>query len=147
MTQLLKQFKVIAQNGEVIARGVVFPSGKTAHETISSSPELCFNRNLLAVKEKVKILYQAEVATSEEHELLREYYFQRNEDVSGQSGCGIVVRGVVFPSGFVAHEWIVTDAQSVNMYENAKQAERIHGHGGRTVMKFVDKDGLPQIED
>lgn len=48
----------------------------------------------------------------------QEFYLQRNEDVSGTSGTGIVARGIVFPSG-----------------------KAIHGHGGKTLVIL----GTPKV--
>ena len=37
---------------------------------------------------------------------MRRFYMQRNKDVSGLSGTGIVAEGVVFTNGFVALTWL-----------------------------------------
>lgn len=75
--------------------------------------------------------------------------FQRDEDETGVSGVGRVAEWVEFSDGSVVVRWISNQA-STNVYQNAKQAEAIHGHNGKTRMitewdarekKEEDKDG------
>ena len=60
-----------------------------------------------------------------------EFYLQRNEDVSGVSGAGIVARGMIFPSGECVLEW-QTFHKSLCIYKNIADVEAIHGHHGKT---------------
>lgn len=70
---------------------------------------------------------------------MQEFYLQRDEDVSGTSGEGIVARGVVLPSGKVVMEWL-TFHSSVAIYSNIQDVELIHGHEGKTkVVMIVNK--------
>lgn len=62
---------------------------------------------------------------------LQEFYLEREEDVSGSSGVGIVARGVILPSGKVVLEWC-TFHSSVAIYQNIQDVEEIHSHGGKT---------------
>ncbi len=55
----------------------------------------------------------------------------REEDVSGVSGTGHVADAVEFDNGWVAISWR-TDVNSVGIYRSMEDAERIHGHDGRT---------------
>ncbi len=64
-------------------------------------------------------------------EPMQEFYLQRDVDVSGTSGTGIVARGVVLPSGKVVMEWL-TFHSSVAIYANIQDVELIHGHDGKT---------------
>lgn len=59
--------------------------------------------------------------------------FIRDEDVNGVSGTGRVAEWVEFSDGTVVVRWLSNQA-STNIYQNAKQAEGIHGHNGRTRM-------------
>lgn len=59
--------------------------------------------------------------------------FERDEDVNGVSGVGRVAEWVEFSDGCVVVRWI-SNMASTNVYQNRKQAESIHGHGGRTRM-------------
>lgn len=62
---------------------------------------------------------------------IQEFYLERNEDVSGKSGTGVVARGVVLPSGQCVLEWM-TFTSSLGIYHNIQQVDEIHGHGGKT---------------
>lgn len=146
MVKALKQFRIVNADGKVHAKGVVLPSGRTLHETLGAMPQQIRTQNLEAVR-IIESEYGRTVELIEDEQAIREYYFERIKDISGQSGIGVVVRGGVFPSGVAMHEWIPSGAQSVNIYDNAKQAQETHGHNGATLMKFVDKDGLPPIEE
>ena len=62
---------------------------------------------------------------------LRKFHFEREEDVSGLSGTGIVAIGVMLPSGMVVLEWL-TPIKSINHYHSIADMEALHGHGGKT---------------
>lgn len=68
-------------------------------------------------------------------EPLKEFYLERLEDETGISGTGIIARGVVLPSGQVVMEWL-TFTSSINIYHNINQVEEVHGHGGKTLLKY-----------
>ncbi|WP_411955519.1 hypothetical protein ACKXGF_07400 [Alkalibacillus sp. S2W] len=63
------------------------------------------------------------------------FYLLRNDDETGVSGTGIVATGVVLPSGKAIMEWL-SEHTSVAIYESIEELEAIHGHNGRTVVKF-----------
>lgn len=67
---------------------------------------------------------------------LRKFYLQRDEDVSGKSGTGIVAVGVMFPSGLCVMEW-TTPIKSVGHYHSIADLEALHGHEGRTKVIWV----------
>lgn len=69
--------------------------------------------------------------------LMRRFIFQRNEDVSGMSGTGIVAEGVQFTDGTVAVRWRSMMASHV-IYPNVHAAKHILGHGGATRLKWID---------
>lgn len=58
----------------------------------------------------------------------------RDEDVSGVSGIGPVAEVVEFESGWVTVSFYSYTAgvPNVIVYSSLADAERIHGHGGRT---------------
>lgn len=62
---------------------------------------------------------------------LQQFYLQRNEDLTGTSGTGVVARGCVLPSGKVILEW-TSFHTSIGIYNNINDVELIHGHEGRT---------------
>lgn len=77
------------------------------------------------------------MATSKEV-TLRRFVLERAEDVSGTSGTGTVAEGVEFSNGQVVVHWL-SQLESVNVYANAKVLEKLHGHEGRTVVRWVDE--------
>lgn len=72
---------------------------------------------------------------------LRVFQLWRDEDVSRVSGVGRVAVGVVFPSGKVVLEWLGSDT-TFGIYDKLDHVERIHGHGGKTRIVFVE-NSLP----
>lgn len=68
---------------------------------------------------------------------IRTFHLLRSEDASGVSGTGVVAEGVEFSSGWVAMTWF-TKYRSINIYENIKEVEAVHGHEGRTKVVFDD---------
>lgn len=138
----MEQFKIIDKHDKVLARGVTLKSNITLLEWASSIKTLSFYDNIEQVKEFVcneskdtKLI----VLKSKCKERLREYYLQRNEDFSGVSGTGIVAEGVVMPSGKCIHEWSQSYVTSHNIYPNINAVQHIHGHEGRTIVKFVNE--------
>lgn len=68
---------------------------------------------------------------------MRRFVLERSEDLTGTSGVGVVAEGVVFSNGHVAYSWIsplatITTCQSIDV------VERLHGHDGRTVVRFLE---------
>jgi hypothetical protein len=64
----------------------------------------------------------------------------RYDDPSGVSGTGIVAQGVQFRDGQVAVQWCCPDLpRSCAVWESVEDMLRVHGHGGRTVIKWVDE--------
>jgi hypothetical protein len=71
---------------------------------------------------------------------MRRFYLERLEDVSGVSGTGVVVEGVEFSDGTCAYRWISNYATTV-IADSIEIIERVHGHDGRTVVRWLDKEG------
>jgi hypothetical protein len=69
--------------------------------------------------------------------MLKRFHFERHEDVSGTSGCGIVAEGCQFPDGKVVVYWMGTHS-SINIYSSIEDVIYIHGHQGRTKVVFDD---------
>ena len=68
--------------------------------------------------------------------MIRLFYLDRKEDASGISGTGKVAEGVEFSNGVCVVQWL-THTSSTNIYQNMKQVESIHGHGGSTKIVIV----------
>lgn len=69
---------------------------------------------------------------------MRRFILNRIEDETGISGTGTVVEGVLFSDGKVAMRWIVGEHRSTVVWDSIEAVEEIHGHGGRTVLEWVD---------
>ncbi|TDP97659.1 hypothetical protein [Labedaea rhizosphaerae] len=65
-------------------------------------------------------------------ERARTFYLQRNEDLTGVSGTGIVADGVLWPDETVTVHWRGTYASDVYWPDGIEAVEQIHGHDGRT---------------
>jgi hypothetical protein len=69
---------------------------------------------------------------------MRRFELVRVEDVSGISGTGVVAEGVQFSNGRVALTWN-SKYLSVEITENMLVFEALHGHGGKSLVRWVDK--------
>lgn len=63
---------------------------------------------------------------------MRTFELQRDEDVSGVSGTGVVAEGVEFTSGVVVITWFGEHASTVIWPGGIRSVIRIHGHDGKT---------------
>lgn len=77
---------------------------------------------------------------------LRTFKLVRNEDESGVSGTGEVAEGVEFKNGKCVMCWD-TDTSSIAVYENVTDLVNIHGHQGKTVVKFSDGQIVSDVKD
>lgn len=67
----------------------------------------------------------------------RRFQLVRAEDETGVSGTGIVAYGVCFPDGTAVLRWD-TKVSSTVFYSSLADLEAIHGHGGKTVVAWLD---------
>ena len=58
-------------------------------------------------------------------------HLERDEDVSGISGTGVVAYGAEFPDGTIVLRWD-TKVRSTVIYDSLSDLSIISGHGGRT---------------
>lgn len=65
------------------------------------------------------------------------FQLARHVDPSGVSGLGVVAHGVQWPDGTVSLRWAGVDAAFAN-WDSIEAVERIHGHGGLTVVEWID---------
>ena len=73
--------------------------------------------------------------------MMRRFQLHRKDDESGVSGTGIVAEGVESSNGNCVLFWL-TEVRSISAtYANIKDVELIHGHGGKTVIEWVDGEG------
>ena len=81
--------------------------------------------------------------------MFRRFVLDRNTDVTGVSGTGIVAEGVEFSDGVCCIHWMGGWPSSVVWYERGLDAVlHVHGHDGRTVVRFLDgpSAGVPRAE-
>lgn len=69
---------------------------------------------------------------------MRRFLINRINDVSGTSGLGIICEGCVFTDDTVAVRWL-GEYQSTVVWKNLDDCLHIMGHGGNTVIVWVDK--------
>lgn len=69
------------------------------------------------------------------------FILRRHEDPSGVSGTGVVCSGVEFEDGEVAVHWPGTTPSTV-IWKDIRHVEQVHGHGGKTVVEYLETDRL-----
>jgi hypothetical protein len=69
---------------------------------------------------------------------MKRFYLLRDVDESGISGTGRVAEGVVFRDGRAVLTWL-TATESLAIYSSMDAVERVHGHGGKTQIIWIDK--------
>lgn len=75
----------------------------------------------------------------------RTFVLYRMVDESGVSGTGIVAQGVRFADGSAALRWM-TEHRSTAVYDSIETLETIHGHGGRTVIRWMPWTHEPPLD-
>jgi hypothetical protein len=70
----------------------------------------------------------------------RTFYLLRKEDETGVSGTGEIAHGVLFPDGKVALRW-ATKTASTTLFDNVEEVLKVHGHGGKTELHWLDEEG------
>lgn len=68
---------------------------------------------------------------------MRAFKLIRTEDVSGVSGTGEIAEGVEFENGQVALHWL-SQYDTIGIYANLHNVEKIHGHDGRTKVTWIE---------
>lgn len=79
----------------------------------------------------------------------RTFWVQRDEDMSGMSGTGVVADGVQFPDGTTVVRWRELPKDSPNyargvrattvVFPNVEAVEALHGHNGATHLVWHDR--------
>ncbi|MGA5820882.1 helix-turn-helix domain-containing protein [Kitasatospora sp. NPDC094028] len=67
----------------------------------------------------------------------RLFHLQRDTDITGISGTGIIAHGVQWPDGTVTIRWTGDRPSTVN-WASIADAIHIHGHGGHTRIVWAD---------
>lgn len=124
-----KTFLLLSKQEELIGQGYILPSGMVAlyHGRTSK----CIYPSMDAFIALQKLMERK----IEEH-LSGEFYLQRDEDVTGISGNGIVARGCDF--GRVAVIQWCTPFGSINWFDDIDDILKLHGHNGKTKLIFCN---------
>lgn len=67
----------------------------------------------------------------------RRFVLNRAKDNTGTSGTGVVAEGICFSNGKVALHWL-SHLGAVNVYDSMDVCTTLHGHGGNTVVEWMD---------
>jgi hypothetical protein len=107
------------------AATIAYPIGQPMQQLV----EACEKQYNIALRKAV------ELQSSEGKH--RRFDLIRFEDETNISGTGRVAEGVQFSNGKCVMSW-TTDVSSVVVYESIEDVEYIHGHQGKTVIKWID---------
>lgn len=76
----------------------------------------------------------------------RRFVLQRDHDVSGVSGTGVVAEGILFSNDVVALQWTSEFPTSVVVHSRGMESVKaVHGHSGQT--RIVWLDGVDDFVD
>jgi hypothetical protein len=80
-----------------------------------------------------------ETPTQREQTVMRRFVLDREVDITGVSGTGVVAEGIEFTDGIVVMKWIVGDMRSMTIWNQGIEAVKaIHGHDGHTLVRWLD---------
>lgn len=77
------------------------------------------------------------VPDADPEEYPRRWYLYRKRDETGISGRGVVAYGVQFPDSVVVYRW-TTSPRTTQFAESIHDVQHIHGHDGRTEVRWID---------
>lgn len=72
-----------------------------------------------------------------ENKMSKRFHLERQQDISGISGCGLVAEGVIFEDGQAVLHWR-GEHSCTNVYRSIEDVEFIHGHNGSTKIVLDD---------
>lgn len=75
----------------------------------------------------------------------RPFVLYRWHDGTGVSGTGPVAFGIAWPDGRAVTRWsgATTGVQQISVWDSVEEIRRIHGHGGRTELRWLDQPATP----
>jgi hypothetical protein len=80
---------------------------------------------------------------------MRVYYLRRDEDISGNSGCGRVAQVAEFDDGTTILHWNLGANQSgvasTEVFGSVSDLLRVHGHNGRSVLEPIEGERTLEI--
>lgn len=86
---------------------------------------------------------------------MRRFLLERLDDESGVSGNGFVAEGIQFTNGLCALTWRRVENKPLPIggwssgafYPCLDMVRRVHGHGGKTAIRFIDETDPPHELD
>lgn len=75
------------------------------------------------------------------------FLLQRDQDVSGVTGTGVVAEGIQFADGRVALRWCVGDHRSTSTWDSMDAVRAIYGHDDRTKVVWLMATGYNHVTD
>lgn len=115
------------------------PIGESMHDVIKRFDKVVsILLSIPSVKKVIDMNNTDGMDTEDQGAESKRFCMIRNTDVSGISGTGKVIEGVVFPSGKVALEW-QTSTSSISIYDSIDDTVEIHGHDGATELIWIDE--------
>lgn len=136
----LRTFLMLDRDQAPVASGAMFSDGRIA---VMSQTGRTYQRyaNTGALMEdwwgKGMLLWCAERGPLDYDVAPRRFLFERHQDETGISGEGIALEGVVFPHGGVVLMWL-GEVRSLVEWPSLELALAMHGHEGRTGLKWLD---------
>lgn len=70
------------------------------------------------------------------------FRLRRIRDISGVSGTGVVAFGTWYPNRLITVAW-QSDIPTTTMFTTMDDVLAVHGHGGCTVVEWIDKEPEP----
>jgi len=69
----------------------------------------------------------------------KRFQLERDEDITGVSGTGVVAEGIEFSDGVVCLHWISSWPSSIVHYDRGMDSvQHVHGHDGKTRIVYLD---------
>jgi hypothetical protein len=78
---------------------------------------------------------------------IRRFVMIRFQDETGISGVGVVACGVEWPDNSVSLRWLGETPSFVNYEQGIDHVEKVHGHGGKTIILFYEAKTCPLTID
>ncbi|MEN6293755.1 MAG: hypothetical protein ABFD07_17285 [Methanobacterium sp.] len=70
---------------------------------------------------------------------MRLFHMIRLEDVSNNSGTGLVAQGCIFDDGTVTMRWLSRNRSTV-VFNSMAVLKKIHCHKGKTIIEYVSEN-------
>jgi hypothetical protein len=69
--------------------------------------------------------------------MMKRFMLNRLVGDTGCTGTGIIAEGIIFSNGVCVITWVVGTC-SVVVYDNLDDMVKVHGHGGKTIVEWID---------